>query len=183
MSSRTARTRAALLAAALDLFEERGYDATTAADIAAAAGVSEMTFFRHFATKAALLLDDPYDPLIGDAVAAQPVDRPAVARVSGGLRAGFAAMPEVGGEVDRRRMRIAATTPSLRPAVMASTARTSDVVVEALVRTGTPRGAAEVAAVGVLAGVMQALLTWSVQGRGSLGEALLEALDVMELVR
>lgn len=142
-----------------------------------------MTFFRHFATKAALLMDDPYDPLIGDAVAAQPVGRPAVKRVAGGLRAGFAEMPEVDGETDRRRMRIAASTPSLRPAVIASTARTGEVVVEALVRTGTPRAEAEVAAAGVLAGVMQALLTWAVEGDGPLGEALLAALDVLELQR
>jgi AcrR family transcriptional regulator len=41
--------------AALDLFSKRGYDATSVSDIAAAAGVTERTFFRHFPTKDAVL--------------------------------------------------------------------------------------------------------------------------------
>ncbi len=39
----------------MQLFAERGYQETTAADIAAAAGVSRATFFVYFPTKAALL--------------------------------------------------------------------------------------------------------------------------------
>src|SRR6202008_1402787 len=37
--------------AALDLYRKQGYEATTAADIAAKAGVTERTFFRHFPDK------------------------------------------------------------------------------------------------------------------------------------
>ena len=51
MVGKAERTRERLLAVALDLFAARGYHATTAAQIAAAAGVSEMTFFRHFPAK------------------------------------------------------------------------------------------------------------------------------------
>ena len=36
--------------AALELFRERGYDRTAAAEIASRAGVTERTFFRHFPT-------------------------------------------------------------------------------------------------------------------------------------
>jgi AcrR family transcriptional regulator len=43
--------------AALELFRERGYDATTAAEIAAKAGVTERTFFRHFPDKREVLFD------------------------------------------------------------------------------------------------------------------------------
>lgn len=47
------RTRRALGDAAVDLFLERGFDATTIEDIVAAAGVSRRTFFRYFPTKEA----------------------------------------------------------------------------------------------------------------------------------
>ncbi|KPC86144.1 TetR family transcriptional regulator, partial [Streptomyces sp. NRRL WC-3753] len=39
------------------MFAAQGYDATTTAAVAERAGVSEMTLFRHFATKEALLLE------------------------------------------------------------------------------------------------------------------------------
>lgn len=45
------RTRQALASAAMRLFAERGYEATTVADIAAAAEVSTRTFFTYFPTK------------------------------------------------------------------------------------------------------------------------------------
>ena len=43
--------------AALELFRERGYEETTAAEIAAKAGVTERTFFRHFPDKREVLFD------------------------------------------------------------------------------------------------------------------------------
>ncbi|WP_345577017.1 TetR/AcrR family transcriptional regulator [Nonomuraea rosea] len=49
--------------AALTLFEQRGFDAVSIDDIAAAAGVSRRTFFNHFDTKAGAL----FDPALGEA--------------------------------------------------------------------------------------------------------------------
>ncbi|GGL07419.1 TetR family transcriptional regulator [Sphaerisporangium melleum] len=46
-----ARTRRTLIEAAVRLFESRGYEETTLADIAAAADVSTRTFFSYFAGK------------------------------------------------------------------------------------------------------------------------------------
>jgi len=55
------RQRAALLneirTAAVRLFAERGFDAVTTDDIAAAVGISASTFFRHVPTKEGLLID------------------------------------------------------------------------------------------------------------------------------
>ncbi len=45
--------------AAWQLFVERGYDATTVADIAERAGLSARTFFRHFPDKSEVLFADP----------------------------------------------------------------------------------------------------------------------------
>jgi AcrR family transcriptional regulator len=46
-----ARTRVSLATAAVRLFREQGYEATTVEDIARAAGSSSSTFFRYFGTK------------------------------------------------------------------------------------------------------------------------------------
>src|SRR5665648_501600 len=90
---RAERTRARLQACALELFTAQGYDATTVEQIATAAGVSHMTFFRHFPTKESVLVEDPYDPLIAEAVRAQPTDLPPLERVRRGLLGAWSAVP------------------------------------------------------------------------------------------
>ncbi|MDD9369194.1 MAG: TetR family transcriptional regulator [Acidimicrobiales bacterium] len=51
-------TRTALATAALDLFEEKGFVATSIEDITERADVARRTFFRHFPSKEAALLPD-----------------------------------------------------------------------------------------------------------------------------
>lgn len=48
---RKAKVRLDIARAAMRLFQEKGYEATTAADIARAADFSERSFYRYFATK------------------------------------------------------------------------------------------------------------------------------------
>ena len=51
--SSSARTRAAISAAAFRLFADRGYEAVTIADVAAAAEVGRITVFRYFGERTA----------------------------------------------------------------------------------------------------------------------------------
>lgn len=179
-SGRRARTRARLQACALDLFERQGYDQTTVAQIAQAAGVTEMTFFRHFAAKDRLVVEDPYDPVIAEAVAAQPRTLPPLTRAVAGVRVAWSRLPPPESETVRRRVRIAAATPSLRAAIAANNAATERILVDQLVADGADPFAARVAAAAVLAGITAALLEWSQREDQTLAQAVQLALDTLE---
>jgi AcrR family transcriptional regulator len=56
--SKSERTRAALRTAALEHFVAHGFEAASVPAIAAQVGVTERTFYRHFATKDEVLFDD-----------------------------------------------------------------------------------------------------------------------------
>lgn len=161
VTSKTLRTRARILDVALDLFERHGYDATTVSQIAEAAGITQMTFFRHFPTKDAVLVTDPYDPLIAEAVGAQPVGLPPLQRVRGGFLSALAGIAAVEDATARRRVAIVARHPSLRAAVAVSTQDTQDAIVERLTADGTPRLDAIIATAAVLGAVTAALLSWT----------------------
>ena len=74
------RTRELIATAALELFSERGYHATTVADIAAAADVSERTVFTYFQTKEDILFSDHavFRDRLGQALAERPPGAPAL---------------------------------------------------------------------------------------------------------
>jgi AcrR family transcriptional regulator len=80
---RSTRTRAALRRAAMARFLAQGVEATTAEQVAADAGVTLRTFYRHFASKHDLLFAD-YDSGLQwfrGALAARPADEPIVESV------------------------------------------------------------------------------------------------------
>jgi AcrR family transcriptional regulator len=176
VSPRVLRTRARILDAALDLFERQGYDATTTAQIAAAAGVTPMTFFRHFPTKAAVLVSDPYDPLIAEAVGAQPVALTPLERTRRGMLAALMSIEPVEDVTARRRVAILANEPALRPAVAAGTAATEKAIVERLVADGADPFDARVATAACLAAATAAILLLPETG-GSLAGAVIRALQ------
>jgi len=174
------RTRAALVGAALELFAENGYDATTAAMIAERAGVTEMTFFRHFPSKDSVLIDDPYDPLIAEAVIHQPPQLSAVAAAIGAIADGWQAIPPSASAEVRDRLRIVSRTPSLRGAIARNNASTEAAIAGALVARGTPQTDARIAAAAVMAALSAALLDWAEGDDPDLGTAIDTALRVLK---
>jgi AcrR family transcriptional regulator len=84
---RSARTRAALRRAALSRFMSQGVDGTSVEEIAADAGVTVRTFYRHFATKHDLLFAD-YDAGLHwfrSALAARPDGEPLIEAVQAAI--------------------------------------------------------------------------------------------------
>src|SRR3954469_15561966 len=79
--------RERLVVAAIDLFTEQGYDATTVAQIAQRAGVTKSTFFRHFPDKRELLVagQDALSRLLSEGIAEAPEDASPLQAVAGGL--------------------------------------------------------------------------------------------------
>jgi AcrR family transcriptional regulator len=79
-----ARTREAIVEAAFDLFADKGFQATTVADIAAAADIAPRTFFGYFASKEGVVFYDFGDVL--DGLSAALAARPPGATAVDGLR-------------------------------------------------------------------------------------------------
>ncbi len=177
--SRWDRTHDALQQSALRLFQDQGYDATGTAQIAADAGVSEVTLFRHFPTKASLLLDDPFDPRLAAAVRDRPREEGAVTATVAGIRAIWRTLDPDAAEVLRTRLRLVAATPSLRAAAQGNDAPTVDALASALRSRGVEHLEAQVVASAVVAGLGAALLEWSCSEASSLDAAVGRALDAM----
>ena len=109
-----ARTRAALIAAALELFERQGYETTTIDEIAAAADVSPRTFFRYFATKEEVALGDDLGQEIVGLIAARPAEEPMLESVRRVISDSLTLISADDREALLARLKIVYRTPSLR---------------------------------------------------------------------
>ena len=177
---RSAATRARLQACAVQLFTARGFDGTTVAQVARAAGVTPMTFFRHFPTKESVVLDDPYDPLLVAAVQQQPPGLAPLEQVRRAVRDAWAGLPEPDEEGTRTRVRLVAGHPGLRAAAVQANDTTLQAVATALVARGTDPFPARVASAAVLGALTTALLDWGADDGGQpLGDRVRAALDVL----
>ena len=94
------QTREALVRAALELFVERGYDATTLAEIAEAAGVSTRTIFAYFPSKEDILFATLQT--MRDALARALAERPGGKDALTTLRDFIVSSAEAKTELDRR---------------------------------------------------------------------------------
>ncbi|MCG5220354.1 TetR/AcrR family transcriptional regulator [Streptosporangium sp. KLBMP 9127] len=180
---RKMRTRRSIQEHAMRLFLERGYDATTVSDVAAAAEVSSMTVFRHFPTKEDLVLSDDYDPLIADRIKSQPPDEPLMRRMAASLLQGVAGLSADDRELLLARLRLTLATPALRARQLDNQYATQRAIVEAL-RSDPPDPDQEfrlwVSAGACLAAAAAAIIRWAEQdGRLDLGELMAYALAIV----
>jgi AcrR family transcriptional regulator len=107
--------RGRLQLAALELYLEHGYEQTTVSEIAARAGLTERTFFRHFADKREVIFDgqDEFRAMFVSAVAEAPDDATPLQAVAAALH-GAAAQFEPRRPWSLQRQRVVAANPSLQ---------------------------------------------------------------------
>jgi AcrR family transcriptional regulator len=109
------RTRRTLQAEAVRLFAQKGFQATTIEEIAAAADVAPRTFFRYYPTKEEVVFWAEYQPTLAAFVAARPNHEPAVQALRRGITDGLATFYEQDRERLLERITLAFRTPALHP--------------------------------------------------------------------
>ena len=137
-----------LEAAAMSLFAEHGYGATTVPQIAERAGLTTRTYFRHFADKRDVLFlrEREFPQVVAQLLAGAPDGLPPLALAMHGVEAVAA------GDLQRWRPEIAArraivrSEPALRERDLLKSAVLAGAVREALVARGAPVADATLAA-------------------------------------
>ncbi len=160
----------------MELYQERGYDETTTAEIAAKAGVTERTFFRHFTDKREVLFDGEgaLRTILIDAVH----DAPASLRPLATLFHAFRKAEDL--LVDNRqfaepRRRIIASSPPLQERELIKARSLISALATALQERGIPDRRAWLAAQVGMAAFTQAFSSWLDGGQGNPNEYLAHA--------
>ena len=182
-AEKKAATKHAIQDHALRLFVEKGYDATTVEEIAAAAGVSHMTFFRYFPRKEEVVEYDEYDPLLEDLIAARPPDEAPITAVHNALRVGLQQVLSTDREALLIRTRLILDNPVLRSRNLVAQDTTRDLFARALARRGglaEPDLAATVQASAALGAIAPALTTWAEDGEADLIALIDSAFTALE---
>ena len=169
--------------AALELFRERGYNQTTAAEIAARAGVTERTFFRHFADKRDILFDREasVQTALTEAIASAPAD---LAPMQVLLLAfhGMEAIYEANRSFSEPRQAIIAVTPALQERESTKIASMIAVLASALEQRGVDAKLSTLAAQVGTAAFNYALREWLGDTSSGLGAHLDRAFNQLVLL-
>jgi AcrR family transcriptional regulator len=177
------RTRRTIQAHALRLFADKGFQATTIEDIAAAAEMAPRTFFRYFPTKEEVVFWAEYPSMLAGFVAARPDDEPALAALHHGIIDGLAAIWDQDGERTLERLRLAFRTPALHPRMRQQQAHWAAGLTKILAdRLGQRPDNLQVRAVAaaIAAAVWVAAEEWQAQdGRAELGALIDQALSTV----
>jgi AcrR family transcriptional regulator len=149
-----------LLEAAFELYTERGYENTTVAEIAARAGLTERTFFRHFADKREVLFagGTRFSAALVAPIDAAPPSATALAAVLAGIEGAGEVFLDA--KLVRRRQALILANPELQERELLKLASVSVALADALRRRGVPDPAAEIAAESGLTVLRVALTSW-----------------------
>ncbi len=122
--------------AALDLYSEQGFDATTVAEIAARAGVTERTFFRYFADKREVLFEGSafLEEFLIAGIASAPVTMGPLEAVGTAMIATGSELPDR--DYSRQRAAVIAAEPSLQERELLKLSSMGDGAVKALRHRG-----------------------------------------------
>ena len=176
-------TRGRIRASALRLFREQGYDTTTVEQIAAAAGVSHMTFFRYFPAKEDVVLSDDYDPLIASAIAQTPATWPVIRRVRTVLAEGLRLIYDTDRDTLFDQVKLIVATPALRDRLWADQIATQQLILQALSAgqdEQRPSFQTRVTVAACLAAASTAILTWvESDGTPELPDLMAQAFDTL----
>jgi AcrR family transcriptional regulator len=147
--------------AAIELYWERGFESTTVAEIAERAGVTERTFFRHFADKREVLFggSETLRELLVDRVAAAPDDAAPIDAVTAALEAAGGLIQERG-EWSQRRQAVIAANAELRERELVKMATLVTAMTEALRGRGVKDPVARLTAEAGIAAFKVAFETW-----------------------
>ncbi|WP_112239875.1 TetR/AcrR family transcriptional regulator [Kribbella monticola] len=146
--------RERLVVAAVDLFTEQGYDATTVAQIAERAGVTRSTFFRYFPDKRELLVagQDTLSRLLAEGIAEAPAGASPLEAVAAGLVRASSAMGAMNRDLGPRLKAAVAASAELQERDALKSVSLAAAMTTALVARGVPDPTAHLAGeLGVLA--------------------------------
>jgi AcrR family transcriptional regulator len=130
--------RGRLEQAALELYGERGFESTTVAEIAERAGLTERTFFRHFADKREVLFGGAgalQEFLVGS-VDGAPASLPPMEAIVAALDTAAAEIFEGRHEFAQRRQAVIAANPELQQRELIKLASLASALADALRRRG-----------------------------------------------
>lgn len=171
--------RGRLEKAALELYNHQGFDATTVAEIAARAGLTERTFYRHFADKREVLFPggNPLAGTLADAAAAAPSSLAPLEVISHALTEA-APVFEERADLVRQRQAVIAANPELQERELAKLAALVSALAHALRERGLETTVAALAAEIGIAAFKVAYERWvNDPGRLTLAEHIRETLD------
>jgi AcrR family transcriptional regulator len=140
--------RERLQAAALELFATRGFEQTTAAEIAQAVGLTERTFFRHFSDKREVLFygQEQFLQAFVDGVDAAPPDASPLEVIAAAVSAAASFFPDERRPHSRTRQSVIDENPALRERELHKLAGLATTVAGALRARGIGEPSATLAA-------------------------------------